>query len=178
MPEIWRPVLNYEGYYEVSNKGRVRSLRHSRKRSYKDPIRYMKLKPSKKGYVGVSLCKNGVIGTGNYLHRVVWEAFYGPIPEGMEINHDDGDKSNCKLSNLEICTHRQNIRHAQETGLAWIFSKGSGNGYAKLDEERVRSIKRRLAAGGVQRRIAKEEKVSVGTINLIYLGRTWKHVTI
>jgi hypothetical protein len=59
-----------------------------------------------------------------YVHRLVWEQFNGPIPEGMVINHIDGNKKNNDLNNLELVTHAENIRHAFESGAHdnWMLS--------------------------------------------------------
>ena len=94
--EIWKPVLGFEGKYEVSNFGNVKSL-----------TRNKLLKPkSTRGYLTVALCKST---NTKYIHRVVWEAFNGPIPEGLQINHIDENKGNNLLSNLSLVTPRENM---------------------------------------------------------------------
>ena len=64
-----------------------------------------------KGYPQISLCKNGVY-VRKAVHRAVWEAFNGAIQGRMEINHKDLNRSNNRLSNLELTTHQQNVKHA------------------------------------------------------------------
>lgn len=54
---------------------------------------------------------------GALAHRVMWEALRGPIPEGMYVNHIDGDKTNNAIANLELVTHHENMKHAYATGL-------------------------------------------------------------
>ena len=98
--EIWKPVLGFEGKYEVSNLGNVKSL-----------IRNRLLKPasnraSNRGYLFVGLGKDHKL---KYVHRLVWEAFNGPIPEGLQINHLDENKHNNSLSNLSLVTPSENI---------------------------------------------------------------------
>ena len=98
--EIWKPVLGFEGKYEVSNLGNVKSL-----------ITNKLLKPgsncaSNRGYLFVGL---GREHKKKYIHRLVWEAFNGPIPEGLQINHKDENKLNNSLSNLSLVTHRENM---------------------------------------------------------------------
>lgn len=102
MDEIWMPVTGYEGKYEVSNEGRVRSL------NYRHTGKTKELKAGNvRGYLNVVLCKNGK--KKNYkVHRLVLEAFRGAIPAGMEINHLDEVKTNNWLSNLEPCTRKEN----------------------------------------------------------------------
>lgn len=64
-----------------------------------------------KGYAQVSLCKDSTY-TRKAVHRLLWEAFNGPIPGRLEINHKDLDRSNNRLENLELVTHQQNLKHA------------------------------------------------------------------
>ena len=64
-----------------------------------------------KGYLQISLCRNGKY-IRKAIHRCVWEAFVGPIEGRMEINHKDLNRSNNQLSNLELVTHQQNLKHA------------------------------------------------------------------
>ena len=110
--EIWRDVPNYEGIYQVSNLGQVKSLERFRKGkngclvTVKEGI----LKPliTRNGYYNVILRKNS-IGKNYLVHRLVWIAFNGSIPEGYEINHLDERPANNALSNLSLVTHKENI---------------------------------------------------------------------
>ncbi len=103
MEEHWKPVLGYEGLYEESDLGRVKSLNFHRGKREK----ILKAKTNNK-YHQVHLSKNGKT---KYLSlsRCVWEAFNGPIPEGMEINHIDENTANNRLDNLNLLSHSQNI---------------------------------------------------------------------
>lgn len=96
MKEIWK---NITGEYEASNLGNVRNFRKQLKKSVK-----------RNGYEFV-LIKIGGTWKGKYVHRLVWEAFNGPIPEGYEINHKDENKLNNALDNLELVTHKQNVNY-------------------------------------------------------------------
>ena len=108
MQEIYKPIKGYEGLYEVSNLGNVKSFKH------KQPII---LKPKMiKGYPTVSLCINGQCKQFG-IHRLVAESFINKIPDKNEINHIDGNKANNSVDNLEWCTHTENVRHAFRTGL-------------------------------------------------------------
>ena len=104
--ETWMPIIDFEGIYEGSNYGNVRSLNFRRTGETK------RLNPGKdkQGYLYVCLMKNG---TKNWekVHRIIWEAFNGPIPDGYEINHINEDKSDNRLENLSIVTHKENINH-------------------------------------------------------------------
>lgn len=107
MIEIWKPVIGYEGLYEVSNLGRVKSLNYKRTGNKK----ILKPRINNKGYIHYCLSKNG---KSEYLlaHRIVWSAFNGEIPKKYVINHLDYNPLNCTLSNLECVTQSQNMRHA------------------------------------------------------------------
>lgn len=102
--EIWKFVPGYDGLYMVSNLGRVKSL------NYNHIGKEKVLKPftAVKGYYRVRLSKNGKI-TSYQVHRLVWEAFNGPIPEGMQVNHINEDKTDNSLTNLNLMTCKDNI---------------------------------------------------------------------
>ena len=91
--EIWMPIFGCEGY-EVSKIGSVRSL------DYLHTGKAKILKPQKthNGYLQVYLYKDGKL-KGFKVHRLVWEAFNGPIPEGMQVNHLNEDKTDNRLEN-------------------------------------------------------------------------------
>ena len=108
--EYWKPILNYEGLYEVSNWGRVRSLdrwcSHRRGKQLKKG-RILKLCTNKGGYLYVYLWKNG---KGKYflVHRLVAEAFI-PNPDNLpQVNHKDENKLNNNAENLEWCSAKYN----------------------------------------------------------------------
>lgn len=101
--EQWLDIPGYEGYYQVSSMGRVKTLHRVTIRNNGWPItvreKIRKLFLDKRGYWRVSLRKPGQ-NTHHLVHRLVLEAFVGPCPEGMEACHNDGDPGNAKLSNL------------------------------------------------------------------------------
>lgn len=110
--EYWKPVLGYEGLYEVSNCGRVRSLDTYRK-GRNGSIIFCKgkiLKPFKntQGYLKVVLCKNGKVKTFR-VHRLVAEAFISNPDNLPCVNHKDENKQNNVVSNLEWCSYSYNI---------------------------------------------------------------------
>lgn len=117
MEEIWKDIEGYEGLYQVSNLGNIKSLR---KRIDKGKChRYFDekiLKPieTNRGYLRVKLCKDRKIKKIR-VHRLVAEAFI-KRPE-LEVNHIDGNKKNNKAENLEWVTQRENKQHAWITGL-------------------------------------------------------------
>ncbi len=113
--ERWRPVVGYEGLYEVSNLGQVRSLDYVdvRGRLWRGGSR--KSRPNvRSGHPQIPLRRHGEKGMA-YVHRLVLEAFVGPAPEGMEACHNDGNPTNNALSNLRWASRAENnldrVRH-------------------------------------------------------------------
>ena len=102
--EIWKPIKNYESIYDVSNYGRVRSLKDGK-------VRILKPHKTTNGYLQVCLYKDGKEKR-FLVHRLVWEAFNGTIPEGYEINHINEDKTDNRYpENLNLMTRLENIRY-------------------------------------------------------------------
>lgn len=117
MEEIWKPIKGYEGLYEVSNLGRVKSL--SRKSTYTGRMYETKiLKPhvNTKMYLDVDLCRNGVQKR-HRIHRLVAEMFIPNPNNKPQVNHIDCDKSNNRIDNLEWCDNSENQKHAFANGL-------------------------------------------------------------
>ena len=111
--EIWRPVKGYEGFYEVSNCGKVRSVSHEVKSRYKTRIttgKLLKQIEDKDGYYKVSLSKNN-IRRSKFVHRLVAEAFLENPNMFPVINHKDENKKNNKVENLEFCTVAYNTAY-------------------------------------------------------------------
>lgn len=105
--EIWRPVVGYEGLYEVSSYGRVRSLDRYDGRNHFIKGKLLKNKDNGNGYLICSLSKNGIVKN-KYIHRLVVEAFI-ERPDGLyEVNHKDENKKNNSVDNLEWCDKKYN----------------------------------------------------------------------
>ena len=101
--EIWCPIKDYEGLYEVSDKGRVRSIKFGKERILK-PLR------NTCGYLQVQLWKNGE-KKNLLVHRLVAQAFI-PNPDNLpQVNHKDEDKENNSVQNLEWCDGKYNINY-------------------------------------------------------------------
>lgn len=174
----WATVTGYEGYYQVSTDGGVRSVDRVVVRGHvRQPLRGKLLRPSrnkKTGYLTVGLYKNGVT-TYFYVHRLVAEAFI-PNPDRLpEVNHKNLDKSDNRASNLEWKTHSGNKMHAIENGV--VFGRplrGEEAGNAKLTWEKVRAIRRKYATGGyTQKTLADAYGVSQPTIGYVVRNATW-----
>ena len=103
MKEIWKPIEGYEGLYDVSNYGRVRSYRKmikGRPIIYNISQQFMNLHKDKNGYLLVSLRKNGSQKS-KRIHRLVLAAFIGNCPVNMECHHLDSNPSNNQINNLK-----------------------------------------------------------------------------
>lgn len=114
MSEIWLPVVGYEGYYSISNQGRIRSedrIVHypDKRRSRLQPGRILKPGKVRGDYLHVVLSVNGHKKDVR-IHQVVMEAFEGPMPEGSEVLHWDDDPTNNAYSNLRYGSRSDN-RH-------------------------------------------------------------------
>lgn len=105
--ERWAAIQGFPNYL-VSNLGRIKNVKFNRV-----------LNPSlskKNGYLRVNLCSDNKCVT-KLVHKLVVDGFIGEIPNGLEINHIDGIKTNCKIENLELVTPSENVRHAFKIGL-------------------------------------------------------------
>jgi len=125
-PEQWRPVVGYEGLYEVSDHGNVRSLDRNSP-DHRGGVRKFKgrkLRPGREsnGKWLVGLCRDGKAHSAR-VHRLVAEAFLGPAPEGAEVCHRDDNNDNNKLSNLYWGTRSDNLRDAVRNGRHWQANK-------------------------------------------------------
>jgi DNA-binding XRE family transcriptional regulator len=161
-PELWLPVVGYEGLYEVSDLGRIRSLVRGR----------LMALPICDRYVRVRLSKDDISKIHN-VHSLVCLAFIGPRPEGHDVCHWDGIKTNNRLSNLRYDTRSANHLDKRRHG---TMAKGSGHGIAVLNAEAVIKIRAARAAGRSKTSIAEEFGVSRPTIYAIERGMTWRHV--
>lgn len=98
MEEIWKDIPSYEGFYQASNLGNIRNKK----------CHILKPQKDHRGYLQVLLYKDKKPKCFR-IHRLVWLAFKGPIPEGMEINHLDECKTNNNLENLSLVTRTENM---------------------------------------------------------------------
>lgn len=120
MEEIWKDIPGYEGYYQASNLGNIRSLsrivRYKNSGIRKYPGKRLSAEKMKDNYQRVVLMKEGV-KTKFRIHRLVAMAFIPNLNNKPFINHIDGNKSNNVVDNLEWCTASENIVHADKHGL-------------------------------------------------------------
>ena len=118
MKELWKSTEGYEGLYEISNLGNVRSIRRNK---------VMKPGSHRFGYRYVILCKEGS-NKSVLVHRLVANAFIPRIPGKEDVNHIDGDKSNNCVENLEWVSKSENMKHAYQSGLRQVTDSQRGVG--------------------------------------------------
>lgn len=174
MKEIWKTVVGWRRYYEVSSLGRVRSLPRTimmvdgRRRSYPGVILKQGLNPN--GYPLVALARRGEKHT-KMVHVLVARAFRGKRPPKHQTRHRDGKPLNCRAKNLKYGTPSQNSMDRVSHGTA---NRGERNGQSLLTKKQVGAIRRRYAAGTVlQRHLAEEYNVGANTISRIVNGVRW-----
>lgn len=117
MNEFWKPINGYQGLYEVSSLGRVKSLPRKKKfgnREYLTKTTLMTGCNNGNGYLSVTLCKDHKHKR-FYIHRLVAETFIANPKHYPQINHLDENRSNNKVDNLEWCTAKHNINYGNRT---------------------------------------------------------------
>lgn len=134
--EEWKATVEFPDDYDVSSLGRLRRTSPG-KGATVGRIRRARLL---NGYLAYWLKVRGVV-TVRYAHRLVADAFLGPIPEGMQVNHKDGDRANCDVGNLEIVTSGENRAHAYRV-LGVAPNRGGGHHNAKLTWEQVCDVRK------------------------------------
>lgn len=178
--EEWRPVVDWEGLYEVSSLGRLRSL--PRERLQKNrwgpcTIRY----PAKiflgvisgpRGYRRAALsngaAKRVVVG----VHVLVAAAFIGPRPQNTQVAHNNGNSLDNRKSNLRYATQQENELDKVQHG---TDSRGERNSEAKVSAKDVLEI-RSLRGVKTQQELANIYGIDQTTISLIQLKKLWKHI--
>ena len=127
MEEIWKDIQGYEGLYQISNLGNVKTLHYGQKVHNHNwestPSRLLKQKTSTSGYQRVELYKKDSRKC-FYVHRLVAIAFLENPENKPQINHKDGNKFNNCIDNLEWATSSENLKHAHQTGLKPSSMKG------------------------------------------------------
>lgn len=166
------------GYYAVKRSGFVFSLRHGNKSKPSTPELILPRK-ARNGYLLVTLYSPKTGSITESLHRIVWYFFKGEIRNGLQINHKNFEKQDCRLSNLEILSHRENIDHALN-GKRHKAQRGESNDMAKLTKKDVLEIRKtyvkRSSGKTGSKYLAKKFGVSKSLINLIILRNVWNHI--
>jgi len=179
MTEIWKDIECYEGFYQVSNMGRVKSLdrlrRHPNGSVNQWFGRILKETTRKDKMQTVGLLKHGE-RISKYIHRLAATTF---IPNPLNkpcVNHIDNNPSNNRIENLEWCTHKENMHHAVNQSR---MACGERHHYAKLKEKDVINIRKTYRKYSIHRNsysLAKKYKVDQSMIWYIVNNRNWKHI--
>ena len=168
--ELWKDIKGYEGLYQVSTYGRVKSLEHTTNDRYFKEKLY---KPTEKsGHFTVVLRKHGTKPKHFALSRLILTTFVGECPKGCIACHKDGNSRNNHVDNLYWGTYAQNTRD--------LFVSNTAK-QARLTVEQVKEIKRATCNGykrGTLQKLEKQYNVGKCTIWNIVAGRTWKWIKV
>jgi len=165
--EIWKNIQGYEELYQVSNGGRVKSLKWNKSKILKPAL-------SGRGYLMIGIYKEGKRKPVN-IHKLVAEAFLTRCPNKNQINHKDGNKTNNLSANLEWCTCKENIIHARKTGLTHSVN-GEKVGTSKLKTEQVKEIRSLNDKDLSQKLIAKKFNISQQMVHKIITNKCWANI--
>lgn len=163
--EVWKPI---EGFpeYQVSSFGRVRSSRRWG--------RFKVMNPSKIGeYKRLALHADSK-PKGFYVHQLVYRTFYGPVPQGLQIRHLDGNAQNNHICNLSVGTSKENHADRYRHGTEPRCERGPSS---KLSRNDVLEIFNACRNGVSRQHMARKFSVDVSAIRRIMRGQTWAEVT-
>lgn len=168
----WKPVIGYEGSYEISDFGKVRSItRKCGERITNGKILNERL--NKKGYPEVFFHSKEKKNLARNPHRLVAETFI-PNPNNLpQVNHINGIKTDNKVKNLEWVNNSMNQLHAYALGLQ-PSRKGENNSNTKLTNNIVTTIKEKYNSGLNIKYISENMNINLSILRQIIYGRTWK----
>lgn len=172
--EVWKDIPNTDGFYQISNKGRVRSWqRYGVAKGKSDTPHIKAFSQGSSTYYQVNLSNNGELYH-ELVHRLVAKAFV-PNPDNKPcVNHKDGDKLNNVAPNLEWVTYSENNQHAADNNLAFT---GELNAMSRLTEKEVLDIRNTYRLGCfTHKEIAKAFNISRTLVTLIINRKRWKHL--
>jgi uncharacterized protein YerC len=172
--EVWKDIAGYEGIYQVSNMGRVRSLPHTRielkgrKKGKQNHYSLRILRPNmgNRGYYAVVLNKDGKRARWE-VHRLVARTFLGPLPDNYHTHHVNGNSADNRLENLVYLSASEHMH---------LTHRGENCHKAILTEADVFEVRRLLDAGHIQKEIAAMYGVCRSTIGEIKRGKSWAHI--
>jgi hypothetical protein len=170
--EVWKQIAGYDGMYEVSNLGQVRSFY----RSARAPeIPHFLSQGSLRGYRFVHIRR--LAGGGYYcplVHRLVAHAFLEPPTDpGHTVNHKNYDKADNRVENLEWMSQPDNVRHSKDV----IPRLRGEQNRSKLTQAQVIQMRERYAVGNMTlKELGKEYGIATNTVWTIISRRKWKHV--
>lgn len=174
--EVWKDVVGYEDYYQVSSLGRIRSLDRmvkTVKYSYLIKGKILSHSNSKKRYPNLMLNRFGKFKNVD-IHRLMAIAFLPNPLNKKQVNHINGIKNDNRLENLEWVTPKENSVHSRLTGLA--KQNGEDSVWAKLKNEDVLAIREMAENGITFREIGEKFGIHAMTAWNIANRRRWKHI--
>lgn len=169
--EIWKDIPEYEGLYQVSNLGRVKSLarwvRTGRYMTWHQlPERMLKFGVQPDGYLLVQLCKDGEKIT-CLVHHLVLKGFVGPRPNGKQCRHfPDQNPTNNKLTNLSWGTPKKNVED----------KKAKGTWGMKLKEDQVKQIRKLHSQGCSYQKLSILFRIDSSHVCRVVNRKVWKHI--
>ena len=177
--EIWMGVVGFEGLYQVSSFGRLKSLARTVKQrnqyawiTRQVPEKIMDVQTNRLGYLKTHLYKDGKPKDFT-VHQLVARTFLGePSTPKHQVNHKNGNKADNNVTNLEWSTCSENQTHAYSIGLK--NQKAEKNNGSKLTWELVNEIRELYAKGEVQKSISKRLGVSTSQVCLLVNNKTWR----
>lgn len=171
--EEWKPVLGYEGLYEVSNMGRVRALFCTT--NFHKPNRILKPWLLKTGYLQVHLMRPGEKRKAVYVHTLVLQAFVGPAPEKCEARHLNAARSDNVITNLAWGTHKENAQDMLKHGHCCT---GEKQWNSKLTSNEVMRIRALASSGMSLPKIVDMCGVTYHNAWAIINLKSWRHLEI
>lgn len=168
--EIWKDIIGYDGLYQVSNKGNIKSFKKDKNG------KLLMLKIDKDGYKNIGLRDANYIRKFKRVHRLVAEAFIENSNSFTQINHKDNNPANNYVENLEWCSVEYNNKYRFSNGNA--SHKGSKHPQATITEDVAVQIFE-LGHSGLftESQLAKKFNTTRSVINKIRLSKSWTHVT-
>ena len=188
---LWYDIPNYEGLYQVTKDGKVRSLDRPHR---KGQLLKAQVDTSRYGHVSYSLCKKGVSRKWG-AHQLVMLTFVGPCPNGMEVRHLNGIAGDNRLENLKYGTPKENSADAKRHGTSQIgYQKlsaymkkkhadglhqlkiGEDSHFSKLTEHDVRQIRQYKSEGATLKALALLYDLDFTHVWRIVHRRAWAHI--
>lgn len=179
--EFWRDIKGYEGLYQASNFGRIKSLDryddHIQSGRYYSNVPVIRKMPAKLlvgginngGYRSITLCK-GAVRVQKLVHRIIADTFIVNHDEKSEVNHINGIKTDNRLENLEWATRQENASHARENNL---YRSGELNGSAKFKEGDILDIRNQYSNGSTIKALADKYGCCHANMRKIVMRETW-----
>lgn len=164
----WKDIPGYEGLYQVSDQGKVRSL--GRLNAYGRRIKGRELSQinATRGYLQVKLCKDGLQST-RKIHVLVASAFIGDRPDGNHVRHLNGIKKDNRVVNLAYGSPAENGKDMRRH----LTLAGENHSQSKLSEKDVVTIRK---SDIPRNQLADKYGVTYATITDVQLGRSWRHI--